>query len=79
MFYLIIEFLLDECMMINLDGEYGGDVFIILVNFKNYIRFFVNIDEILDDVLVLDKDELVIEVIVQKFVNEVDDLEGLGD
>ncbi|MCC9882485.1 diacylglycerol kinase, partial [Streptococcus agalactiae] len=38
-----------------------------------------NTDEISDDALVLDKDELAIEAIAQKFANEVDDLEGLGD
>ncbi len=65
--------------MINLDGEYGGDAPITLANLKNHIRFFANTDEISDDALVLDKDELAIEAIAQKFANEVDDLEGLGD
>ncbi|HEO4492323.1 TPA: diacylglycerol kinase family lipid kinase [Streptococcus agalactiae] len=77
--YLTIEPLSDERMMINLDGEYGGDAPITLANLKNHIRFFANTDEISDDALVLDKDELAIEAIAQKFANEVDDLEGLGD
>ncbi|HEN7192145.1 TPA: diacylglycerol kinase family lipid kinase [Streptococcus agalactiae] len=77
--YLTIEPLSDERMMINLDGEYGGDAPITLANLKNHIRFFANTDEISDDALVLDKDELAIEAIAQKFANEVNDLEGLGD
>lgn len=72
--YLEIKPLSDAKMMINLDGEYGGDAPIKLRNLKNHITFFANTDEISDDALVLDQEELVLEAIAQKFSHEVDDL-----
>lgn len=62
-------------MMINLDGEYGGDAPVKLENFKNHIRFFADTDEISDDALVLDTEDLALEAIAQKFTHEVEDLD----
>ncbi|HEL0579235.1 TPA: diacylglycerol kinase family lipid kinase [Streptococcus equi subsp. zooepidemicus] len=64
----------DKRMMINLDGEYGGDAPITLENLKNHITFFANTDLISDDALV-DQEELEIEEMVKKFAHEVEDLE----
>lgn len=66
-------------MMINLDGEYGGDAPIELRNLKNHIEFIANTDEISDDAITLDSEELVLEAIAQKFAREVEHLdETLG-
>ncbi|MBM7636154.1 diacylglycerol kinase family lipid kinase [Streptococcus saliviloxodontae] len=72
---MTIEPLSDQRMMINLDGEYGGDAPILLENLKNHIEFYANVDEIADSALV-DADELALEEIAQKFSHEVDGLSG---
>ena len=73
---LDIEPLSSDRMMINLDGEYGGDAPIHLQNLKNHITFYANIDEISDDAITLpDTDELALEAIAQKFSSEVEKIE----
>ncbi|AXQ78352.1 YegS/Rv2252/BmrU family lipid kinase [Streptococcus chenjunshii] len=74
--YLEIQPLSDKRMMINLDGEYGGDAPITLQNLNNHITFYADTDEISDDALVLDQEKLALEAIAQKFTHEVDDLEN---
>lgn len=72
---IVIEPQSDKRIMINLDGEYGGDAPITLTNLKNHITFFADTDEISDDALLLDPEDLAMEAIAQKFANEVEDLE----
>lgn len=67
----------DKRMMINLDGEYGGDAPITLKNLKNHITFYANTDEISDDAMMLETEDLALEAIAQKFTHEVEDFEGL--
>ena len=55
---IVIEPQSDKRMMINLDGEYGGDAPITLTNLKNHITFFADTDEISDDALLLDPEDL---------------------
>ncbi|MGT2906639.1 diacylglycerol kinase [Streptococcus dentiloxodontae] len=75
-----IEPLSKDRMMINLDGEYGGDAPIQLLNLKNHIEFYANTDEISDDAISLpDKEELALEAIAQKFKEEVEDVENIHD
>ncbi|WP_303973724.1 diacylglycerol kinase family lipid kinase [Streptococcus merionis] len=62
-------------MMINLDGEYGGNAPIELRNLKNHIEFFCNTDEISDAAYSLDPFELEIEENVQKFAHEAEELD----
>lgn len=76
---IVIEPQSDERMMINLDGEYGGDAPITLENLKNHIEFYADTDEISDDALVMDTEELALEAIAQKFSHEVDELEDQDD
>lgn len=64
----------DQRMMINLDGEYGGDAPVVLENLKNHITFFANVDDISDHALV-SEDDHTIESIAQRFADEVDDYE----
>ncbi|MGT2930549.1 diacylglycerol kinase family lipid kinase [Streptococcus dentasini] len=71
---IVIEPQTSERMMINLDGEYGGDAPITLENLKNHIEFYADADEISDDALDLDTEELALEAIAQKFSHEVDEL-----
>lgn len=62
-------------LMINLDGEYGGDAPVELRNLNNHIEFIANTDEIADDAITLDTEELAMEAIAQKFVREVEYLD----
>ena len=75
---IVIEPQTDERMMINLDGEYGGDAPITLENLKNHLDFFADTDEISDDAFDWDTEELALEAIAQKFSHEVDEL-GQGE
>lgn len=75
--FLEIEPLSKERMMINLDGEYGGDAPILLKNLKNHISFFANTDEISDDALTYENEPINLDEIAQKFTHEVDELNDL--
>ena len=59
-------------MMINLDGEYGGDAPIVLTNLKNHIEMFANLDEISDDNYIGDEADLVLEAVASKFAKEAE-------
>ncbi|EFR44232.1 diacylglycerol kinase family lipid kinase [Streptococcus pseudoporcinus] len=72
---IFIEPRSDSRMMINLDGEYGGDAPIVIENLKNHITFFANTDLISDDAYDINDGEPEIEEIAQKFAHEVEDLE----
>lgn len=71
---LIIEPLSSEKMMINLDGEYGGDAPIVLENLPNHITFFADTDAISVNALVGD-DKMALESYVQKLAHEIEDME----
>lgn len=61
-----------ERLMINLDGEYGGDAPMKFKNLKRHIETFANIDDIPDSAITdIDEDVLKAE---EKFVEEVDKL-----
>ncbi|GFH43168.1 diacylglycerol kinase [Lactococcus hodotermopsidis] len=62
----------NDRMMINLDGEYGGDAPITLTNHKCHIEMFANLDEINDDNYIGDEDELALEAVANKFVKEAE-------
>ncbi|MFA9493312.1 diacylglycerol kinase family lipid kinase [Streptococcus sp. E17BB] len=65
----------DQRMMINLDGEYGGDAPIKLENLNKHITFFVNTDDIADEAMAASPAELERLAMAQKFSHEVDDWE----
>ncbi|QIL46991.1 diacylglycerol kinase [Vagococcus coleopterorum] len=58
-------------MMINLDGEYGGDAPMTFINLRQHIEMFANLDDISDDAVVGDPEELEIS---DAFVKEVESL-----
>ncbi len=65
-------------MMINLDGEYGGDAPIELRNLKNHITFFGDTDEISGHALAQGPREYEVEEITKKFVKEAEGLEEVN-
>lgn len=63
----------DVRMMINLDGEYGGDAPMTFEVLPQHIEFFVNLDEISEDAFVGDEE---IQEVSEAFVKEVEGLTG---
>lgn len=64
----------DSRMMINLDGEYGGDAPMTFSNLHQHIEMFANTDDIPDDALIGDEEEEELQVVGQEFVKEVEKL-----
>lgn len=69
--FIRVEPTSDQRMMINLDGEYGGDAPLTLENLKQHITFFVNTDDIADEAMMASPAELERLAMVQKFSHEV--------
>ncbi len=57
-------------LIINLDGEYGGDAPMIFTNLHNHIEFFANLDQVPDDAVVGES----YEELSQGFIKEVERL-----
>lgn len=57
-------------LLINLDGEYGGEAPVILSNLSNHIEFFADTDKVSEQAITLDTEELKIEKMTQCFVEE---------
>lgn len=57
-------------MLLNLDGEYGGDAPVELFNLKNHIEFFADTDEIADHAITIDTEEFNLEQMTRKFLEE---------
>ncbi|MTB64512.1 YegS/Rv2252/BmrU family lipid kinase [Streptococcus sp. zg-86] len=65
----------DNRMMLNLDGEYGGDAPVELINLANHIEFFADTDKVADEAITLDTDELNREDMAKRFIAEADQLD----
>ncbi|SJZ49977.1 diacylglycerol kinase (ATP) [Pilibacter termitis] len=63
----------NERMMLNLDGDYGGDAPMTFENLARHIEFFADLDEISDDaVLGYEEQEEDYEEIAEKFVHDME-------
>lgn len=62
-------------LMLNLDGEYGGDAPVELLNLANHIEFFADTDKVADHAITIDTEELRIEEMAKLFAEEVTHLE----
>ncbi|MBL3715795.1 diacylglycerol kinase [Lactococcus garvieae] len=69
-----IEPLTDKRMMINVDGEYGGEAPVTFTNLHGHIEIFVNLDEINNDHYSDDEKGLALEAVAQKFAEEAEQL-----
>lgn len=74
-----VKILEDERMMINIDGEYGGDAPMTFINLKNHIEIFANIDEISDDAIIGDytEDDENYAKIKSDFIKEIEEIERI--
>ena len=61
----------DDRLMVNLDGEYGGDAPMEFHDLKQHIEVVANLDEIPDDAITVSDDFKRVE---QDFVKSVDDI-----
>ena len=61
----------DDRLMVNLDGEYGGDAPMKFHDLKQHIEVVANLDEIPDDAITVSDDFKRVE---QDFVKSVDDI-----
>lgn len=59
-------------MLINLDGEYGGDAPMTFVDLKQHITFFANTDEIPDDAY--SEETIEMKQVEKNFIKGVDKL-----
>lgn len=65
-------------MMINLDGEYGGDAPMTFINLPRHIEMYANVDDMPNSLLTTEQPDLL--EAEQKFVKEVQDLpEAVSD
>lgn len=62
-------------LMLNLDGEYGGDAPVELLNLANHIEFFADTDKVAEHAITIDTEELRIEEMAKLFAEEVTHLE----
>ncbi len=62
----------DEKMMINIDGEYGGDAPMVFKNLKQHIQMFANTDKIPETAIT--SSNATEKIIAEHFVAEVEDL-----
>ncbi|MBY5034893.1 diacylglycerol kinase family lipid kinase [Streptococcus gallolyticus] len=62
-------------LMLNLDGEYGGDAPVELVNLTNHIEFFADTDKVSDDAITIDTMDKNIEDMARHFVEEISQIE----
>lgn len=64
-------------MMLNLDGEYGGDAPVELLNLSNHIEFFADTDKVSDEAITVDTEDLDVETMTKRFIEEADHLEEI--
>lgn len=62
-------------LLLNLDGEYGGDAPVELVNLANHIEFFADTDKIASHAITIDTEALRLEKMAKLFAEEVTHLE----
>lgn len=62
-------------LLLNLDGEYGGDAPVEVLNLANHIEFFADTDKVASHAITIDTEELRIEEMAKLFAEEVTHLE----
>ncbi len=68
-------------LMINLDGEYGGDAPVEFINLNNHIEFIADTDLVADEAITLTEEDVepIRFEMAHKFVEEVDHLDEISD
>lgn len=63
-------------LMLNIDGEYGGDAPVSLFNLANHIEFFADTDEVSDHAITIDTEDFDRDEWRKRFIQETDLLES---
>lgn len=59
-------------LLLNLDGEFGGEAPVELYNLANHIEFFADTDLVPNHAITLDRNEIQLENMAKKFIEETD-------
>lgn len=62
-------------LQLNLDGEFGGEAPVELFNLNNHIEFFADTDKVSDEAITLDTEEVNLENMTRRFIEEASHLE----
>ena len=62
-------------LLLNLDGEFGGDAPVHLYNLANHIEFFADTDLVSDHAITLDTEQINREKMAQRFIEETNHFE----
>lgn len=65
----------DQRLLLNLDGEYGGDAPVELINLANHIEFFADTDKVSDKAITIDTYEKNLSEMTKQFMEEISHLE----
>ncbi|HEL9633816.1 TPA: diacylglycerol kinase family lipid kinase [Streptococcus suis] len=60
----------DSRLLLNLDGEFGGDAPVELYNLQNHIEFFADTDLVSDEAITLDTEQVDRENMAKRFIEE---------
>ncbi|HFU4115615.1 TPA: diacylglycerol kinase family lipid kinase [Streptococcus suis] len=60
----------DSRLLLNLDGEFGGDAPVELYNLQNHIEFFADTDLVSDEAITLDTEQVNRENMTKRFIEE---------
>ncbi|HEM4129578.1 TPA: diacylglycerol kinase family lipid kinase [Streptococcus suis] len=60
----------DSRLLLNLDGEFGGDAPVELFNLQNHIEFFADTDLVSDEAITLDTEQVNRENMTKRFIEE---------
>lgn len=63
-------------LLLNLDGEFGGDAPVELYNLQNHIEFFADTDLVSDEAITLDTEQLNREDMAKRFIEETDHMDS---
>ncbi|HFU4376701.1 TPA: diacylglycerol kinase family lipid kinase [Streptococcus suis] len=66
----------DNRLLLNLDGEFGGDAPVELNNLQNHIEFFADTDLVSDEAITLDTEQLNREDMAKRFIEESDHMDS---
>ncbi|WP_105145387.1 diacylglycerol kinase family lipid kinase [Streptococcus suis] len=66
----------DNRLLLNLDGEFGGDAPVELNNLQNHIEFFADTDLVSDEAITLDTEQLNREDMAKRFIEETDHMDS---
>ncbi|HFH9915368.1 TPA: diacylglycerol kinase family lipid kinase [Streptococcus suis] len=72
----IEQFNTENRLLLNLDGEFGGDAPVELYNLQNHIEFFADTDLVSDEAITVDMEQVDRENMAKRFIEETDHMDS---